>query len=67
MLMINNHFARFQLPGNLFKTKNVLPIFVATRNFLFIYIVVEMKSLLYETKVDFPISFLTHVMNVAAP
>jgi hypothetical protein len=35
--MINNHFARFQLPGNLWKTKkNVLPIFVATRNFLFI-------------------------------
>jgi hypothetical protein len=31
MLMINNHFALFQLPG-----ENVLSIFVATRNFLFI-------------------------------
>jgi hypothetical protein len=39
ILMINNHFAFFQLPGNLLKTKkkNVLPIFVATRNFLFIF------------------------------
>jgi hypothetical protein len=36
--MMNNHFALFQLPGNLLKTKNVLPIFVATRNFLFILI-----------------------------
>jgi hypothetical protein len=36
MMMINNHFALFQLPGNLFKTKKVLPIFVATHNFLFI-------------------------------
>jgi hypothetical protein len=37
MLMINNHFVRFQLPGNLLKTKkNVLFISVATRNFLFI-------------------------------
>jgi hypothetical protein len=36
MLMINNHFARYQLPGYLLKTKNyVLPISVATRNFLF--------------------------------
>jgi hypothetical protein len=34
----NNHFTLFQLPGNLSKTKkNVLPIFVATRNFLFIF------------------------------
>jgi hypothetical protein len=39
MLMINNHFTLFQLPGNLPKTKkNVLPISVATRNFLFIYL-----------------------------
>jgi hypothetical protein len=39
MLMINNHFSRFQLPGNLLKTKiNVLPISVATRNFLLIYL-----------------------------
>jgi hypothetical protein len=31
MLMIKNHFARFQLPGKLLKTKkNVLPISVAT-------------------------------------
>jgi hypothetical protein len=38
MLIINNHFARFRLPGNLLKTKkNVLSIFVATRNFLFIF------------------------------
>jgi hypothetical protein len=38
MLMIINHFAQFQLPGFLLKTKkNVLPISVATRNFLFIY------------------------------
>jgi hypothetical protein len=37
MLMINNHIVRFQLPHNLLlKTKkNVLLIFVATRNFLF--------------------------------
>jgi hypothetical protein len=35
MLMINNHFARFQLPGNLLKTKKM---FMATRNFLFIVI-----------------------------
>jgi hypothetical protein len=37
MLMICNHFALFQLPGNLFRTKkNVLPISVAKRYFLFI-------------------------------
>jgi hypothetical protein len=45
MLMINNHFSLFQLSGyrraekvlKTFKTKiNVLPISVATRNFLFI-------------------------------
>jgi hypothetical protein len=36
MLMINKHFALFHLPGNLLKAKqNVLPISVATRNFLF--------------------------------
>jgi hypothetical protein len=38
MLMINNHFALFQLPGNLLITINVLTIFVVTRNFLFIII-----------------------------
>jgi hypothetical protein len=27
MLMINNHFARFQLPGNLFKTKKMCSLF----------------------------------------
>jgi hypothetical protein len=32
MVMKNKHFELFQLPVNL----NVLPIFVATRNFLFI-------------------------------
>jgi hypothetical protein len=34
--MMINHFELFQLPGNLLKTKKVLSIFVATRNFLFI-------------------------------
>jgi hypothetical protein len=27
MLMINNHFARFQLPGNLLKTKKMCSLF----------------------------------------
>jgi hypothetical protein len=55
MLMINNHFARFRLPGYLLKTKkNVLPIFVATRNFLFIgnYISVQAQKLLLKLKFD---------------
>jgi hypothetical protein len=48
MLMINNHFARFRLPGNLLKTKkNVLPIFVATRNFLFICFFVRGKDSMF--------------------
>jgi hypothetical protein len=48
MLMINNHFARFQLPGNLLKTKkNVLPIYVATRNFLFIFV-----NAMFDAKTD---------------
>jgi hypothetical protein len=39
MLVKNNHFTLFQLPGNLPETKkNVLPISVATCNFLFIYL-----------------------------
>jgi hypothetical protein len=36
MLMINNHFAQFQLPDKLLVTLNVLPISVATWNFLFV-------------------------------
>jgi hypothetical protein len=35
MLMINKHFSLFQLPVK--TKKNVLPIFVAIRNFLFIF------------------------------
>jgi hypothetical protein len=47
MLMIKHHFARFQLPGNLLKIKkNVLPIFVATRNFLFINSFVHLVTIL---------------------
>jgi hypothetical protein len=43
--MINNHFALFQLPGNLPKTKkNVLPISVATRNFLFILFLLSYRA-----------------------
>jgi hypothetical protein len=38
MGMNKNHFARFQMPGNLLKTKNVLVISMATQNFLFINI-----------------------------
>jgi hypothetical protein len=45
MLMINDHFSVFQLPSNMLKTKkNVLPIFVATRNFLFIGIYIEVQE-----------------------
>jgi hypothetical protein len=46
MLMINNHFALFKLPGNLslsfdksFHQENVLPISVATRNFYLLFFV----------------------------
>jgi hypothetical protein len=34
--MIKNHILHFQLPVTDQQSKNVLPIFVATRNFLFI-------------------------------
>jgi hypothetical protein len=44
MLMINYHFARFQLPGNLLKQKKVLPISVATRNFLFILFLTSYRA-----------------------
>jgi hypothetical protein len=33
MLMINNHFARFQLPGNLLKTKKCAPYFRGNMQF----------------------------------
>jgi hypothetical protein len=35
MLMINFHFARFQLPGNLLKTKKCVPFFCSNTQFQF--------------------------------
>jgi hypothetical protein len=53
MLMLNNYFARFRLPGNLLKTKkNVLPIFVVTRNFLFIYFLASKTNIFHISFVE---------------
>jgi hypothetical protein len=44
ILMIKNHILLFQLPGNWPTTKNVLPISVVTRNFLFILFKYELLA-----------------------
>jgi hypothetical protein len=43
ILMIKNHILLFQLPGNDQQPKNVLPISVATRNFLFISVLIQLE------------------------
>jgi hypothetical protein len=47
MLMINNHFAIFQLPGNLLKTKKCAPYFRGNTQFPIYFIFIFITHILY--------------------
>jgi hypothetical protein len=44
MLMINNHFARFQLPGNLLKTKKMCSLFSWQHAISFLFVIILCHS-----------------------
>jgi hypothetical protein len=59
MLMINNHFARFQLPGNLLKTKKMCSLFSLQHAISYLFIDK------FETSLDV-CQFDASIFNIAA-